>query len=195
MTGSSNLTAEQVVERARDLLLRRRDRENLAILTNAVERFPEDPEIRLLYATALLPFRPEDAAWEVATAIDLDPDDPGRLTRAASLMFHLDELDAARSYAARATQFAPPGFVFGPELANLDGKLAALDGDHQLAEDALRTAMDAEPEEESFARDLATFLADMGRQADALAVIDEALRVVRDRERLIRLRKEMATRS
>jgi Flp pilus assembly protein TadD len=193
MTESSDLTPDQVVERARDLLRQRRDQENLALLTDAVERFPDHPEIRMLYATTLIPSRPDDAVWEAATAIQLDPDDPWRLTRAASLMFHLGELDTARDYAARASQLSPPNFALELVLVNLGGKLAAAEGNQELAEEALRAAVEEEPEEEAYARDLAAFLANLGRKADALRVIDEALQVVRQREKLIRLREQLAT--
>jgi len=41
------------VERAEQLLLDERDAENLKFVEDAIERFPQDPEVRLLY----LPFR------------------------------------------------------------------------------------------------------------------------------------------
>jgi Flp pilus assembly protein TadD len=173
-------------------LIERRDAENLALLEVVVERFPEDPEIRLLFATALLPFRPAEVPWQAATAIQLDPDDPGRLTRAASILFHLDELEAARSYAARASRLMPPGFALASDLLSLGAKFAAMDGDPELAEEALREAVDAAPDREDLARDLATFLADCGRQTEALAVIDAALTTVRHQGKLIGLRDKLA---
>jgi Flp pilus assembly protein TadD len=102
----TKLTQSETIERARRFLREGRDAENLEFLESAVARYPQDPEIRLLYATALVPFRPDKAPWQVATAIELDKNDPWRLTRAASLMFHLGELEASRSYAARAAELA-----------------------------------------------------------------------------------------
>ncbi len=81
MTGPADLTLSETVERAEQLLLDGRDAENLEFLEDAIERFPQDPEVRLLYGTALVPFRPEEAPWQLATAIKLDMDNPWRLTR------------------------------------------------------------------------------------------------------------------
>jgi tetratricopeptide (TPR) repeat protein len=100
---------------------------------------------------------------------------PTRLTRAAGLLFNLGEVEAAKSYTARAIQFAPPNFLFEAELKNLGGKLAALEGDMSLAEEGLRAANEAEPDRDAFARDLATFLVDQNRTAEALEVVDRAL--------------------
>jgi len=194
MTMAADLNLTETIEHSRRLLKERRDEDNLEFLEAAIERFPADPEVRLLYATALVPFQPDKAPWQIATAIQLDPDDPWRLTRAARLLFDLGELDASRSYAARASQLAPEDFTFESELANLGGKLAALDGHDALAEEALRAALESEPSEEVFARDLAEFLAERGRLGDALAVIDESLGRVQDREGLLRLRDSLVER-
>jgi Flp pilus assembly protein TadD len=185
----------EVVQQAYRLLRERRDEQNLLLLERAVDQFPEDPEIRLLFATALLPFRPEESPLRAAEAIDLDPDHPGRLTRAARLMFYLGEVEEARSYGARAAQLAPPDFHLAPDLVNLGGLLAALDGDDVLAEEALRAAVEAEPDDEAFARDLAGFLAKHGRRSEALGVIDRALNLASEHGKLERLRHQIATES
>lgn len=187
-----HLSQPEIVERAKRLLLEGRDDEFLAFTEEAVESMPEDPEIRLLYATALLPFRPDNVAWEAATAIKLDPDNPWRLVRAASLLFHRGEIDAARSYVGRAAQLAPSGFEFAPELAHLGGRIAAIDGDRDLAEESLRAALEAEPDRPEFARDLAQFLCDQDRCDEARDVVDSSLSVnPRDRE-LNQLRHRLA---
>ncbi len=49
----------------------------LAFTDDAVERFPDNSELRLVHAIALLPFRPEDARWETAPTVKLNADDPG----------------------------------------------------------------------------------------------------------------------
>jgi Flp pilus assembly protein TadD len=188
----TDLTLAEIVDRAQRLLLESRDTENLEFLEAAITRFPNDPEVRLLFATALIPFRPEEAPWQVARALELDPDDPWRLTRAASIMFNLDELEASRSYVARATKLAPPDFALEPELANLGGRLAALDGDDALAEEALRTAFEAEPTRQTFAFDLATFLAEAERIPEAITVLDRALVHGPGNEQLAELRQRLA---
>jgi len=200
VTGPADLTLSETVERAEQLLLDERDAENLKFVEDAIERFPQDPEVRLLYGTALVPFRPEEAPWQLATAIKLDMDNPWRLTRAACLLFDLGEVEASRSYAARAVQFAPDKFSLEAVLTNLGGRLAALQGDDALAEEALRAAVESEPLRASYARDLARFLADQERPAEALDVIDRALRLTSttsyprdygDRQRLLQLRGEI----
>lgn len=60
-------------------------------LQKAIQQFPDDPEIGLLYATtSLLPNRPQDAVSETLKAIELDPDEPIRLTPAANLLFNME---------------------------------------------------------------------------------------------------------
>lgn len=194
-----DLTRHEIVDRARRLLDQGADEESLRLLRDAIEQFPDDPEIRLLYGTALVPSHPEDAPWQLATAIKLDPDDPWRLTRAASLLYYLGQTHAARSYAARAVRLAPTDFVLAPDLTNLGGKLSALEGDHALAEEAFKAAVEACPDRPDFAYDLANFLVERERSAEARSVIEEALeridrhgsaRDARDARRLIALRDE-----
>ncbi len=188
-----NSTLETSIEQSKRLLVGRRDAENLQLLESTIQRFPDDPEVRLLYATALVPFRPNEAPWQAATAIQLDPDSPSRLTRAASLMFYLGELEAARSYTARASRLAPEDFELEADLTNIAGVIAAACGDDALAERALTEATEAEPQREVFARDLATFLADRGRLAEALDAIDRALTRVGDTTQLSRLRADLVS--
>jgi Flp pilus assembly protein TadD len=183
------------IERGQRLLVERRYEELLEFLQEAVRRFPKDPEIRLLYATSLLEIRPDDAVREATKAIDLDPDEPIRLTRAARLLFNMAEIEVARSYATRAAELTPDGFLFTAELANLGGLLRALDGEDELAEEALRMAMELKPDQEGLARDLAKFLADRGRVEEAVKVIDQALKLAKRREELERLREEIAGRT
>jgi tetratricopeptide (TPR) repeat protein len=96
----------------------------LFLTERAIRRFPEDPEIRYRYAVALLPFRPEDAPSQAARSVALDPDDPGRLVRAASVLLNLGQIEAAQSYLERAEELAPPDFIFAEELLALQARLA-----------------------------------------------------------------------
>lgn len=173
------------------LLAERRRQEAYDFLGKAVQQFPDEPEIRMHYATSLLAVRPADAVSETKKAISLDPDEPIRLTRAASLLFSLDEIETARVYATRAKELAEPDFSFFPELINLDGNFAALEGKDELAEQDLREAVEQDPSGETFAVDLAKFLSDRDRQEEALAVIDQALPRTPRKEPLERLRSEL----
>ena len=151
------------------------DRENFELLEKAVQQFQDDPEIRLLYATILLKFRPDDVASQASKAVDLAPDNPRILVRAGHLMFNRGAVEAARSCAARADELAQPGFVLMSDLANLHGLLDAFDKEYDLAEENFRSAVEGQPDNASFAVDLAKFLAARARPAEAIEVLDRAL--------------------
>ena len=182
---------DRAIAHAGRLLSERRDRENLEFLEEAVQRFPDNAEIQLLYATALLASRPDEVASQVVKAVDLAPDDPIILVRAASLMLNRDETEAARLYTERARQLAEPGFVLEGGLARLEGVLAAFEKKYELAEEKLRFAVETDPEFYTFVRDLARVLETRGRQTEAIEVIDQALPRVNKRDDLERLRREL----
>ncbi len=193
------MTRDEIVHKARWLLQERRDQENLELLETAVGHFPEDPEIRLLYGTALVPFRPNEAPQQLAFSIKLDPESPENLTRAASILLHLGEVDAARSYIGRAAQLAPESFIFRAELTNLGGKLASIRGEVDLAKEAFEAAVEAEPRDLAFSYDLAACYFERGEVGAALAVVNCALdypattRADQERrERLVILRERLA---
>ena len=106
-------------------------------------------------------------------------------------MYTMKQLDHARLYAKRAKELAPEDFPFKPELLNLESKFAALEGKDSVAEKGLRLAMASEPEGEFFAFDLATFLVERGREAEALEVIDKALKRTKEKNYLKNLRTEI----
>jgi Flp pilus assembly protein TadD len=180
------------ITRSRKLLTEGRHKENFEILQRAVQRFPEDPEIRLLYATMLLEFRLEDVASEAAKAVELGTDSPSILVRGASLLLNRGDREAARSCIERAAKLAPPDFALAGGLENLEGSLAALAGQDVLAEKKLRGAVEKEPDNESFARLLAVFLAERGRLREGAEVLDEALKQVGKQDVLEQMRDRMA---
>lgn len=177
------------IARGRELRKLGRDPEQaLEFLEEAVQRFPEDPELRLLNATVLLALRPDDVAAEAAKAAELAPDDPGTLVRAGHLLLGRGDLEEARSCAARASKSAQPDFVLMSGLISLNGLIAARDGEDDLAEERLRLAMKEDPAYSNFAVDLAKFLASRDRQGEAVEVIDEALQQAKEKSDLERLR-------
>ena len=180
------------IVRGRRLFSSGREQETFDFLERAVKQFPEDAEIRWLYAAILLAFRPDDVAEQATKAVALAPNDPSILVRAGSLLLNLGEVEEARSCAARANQLAQPNFVLMSELANLDGCLAALYGEDDVAEEKLRAAVESDPSSSPFAIDLAKFLVRGNRREDAMAVVHEALRHVKDKECLEHLRQEIA---
>jgi len=180
------------IDRGRKLLVARNYKETLLFLEKAVQRFPDDAELRLLLASILLRFRPDDAASEAAKAVALAPDDPRILVRAGGLMLSRGEIEAARACADRANQIVQPDFVLMSSLLNLYGLLAALGGEDDLAEEKLRSAFARDPMYSMFAVDLANFLASRHRQTEAIAVIDDALVHAEEKEDLWHLREQLA---
>jgi tetratricopeptide (TPR) repeat protein len=185
---------ERVIERANRLMEEGRDAECRRLTRGGVERHPDDPEMQLLRALALLAERPWDAPWHAARAVQLDPDDAERITRAATLMLHLSEHDAAAAYVARARQVAPEDFAFAPDLANLAGLVALEAGDDRAAERELRAAHGADPARATFTTDLASYLAEHDRVPEALALLDAALPETDDADRLRALRERIGPR-
>lgn len=165
------------------------EREAFEFLRRAVWEFPEDPQIRLHYASILLVFRPDDVGQEAAKAVELGCDDPGSLVRAAGLLKFAGQWDDVRSCVARANELAEPDFVLKAGLDNLNGILAAMDHEFDRAEKLFRSATE---EEQINAIDLAKFLAWRNRDAEALEVIDEALKHVGYKFSLERLRSKIA---
>lgn len=187
-----NKQVAATIDRSRDLLVAGEHRQNLDLLEKAVDEFPQDAEIRLLYATVLLEFRPGDVASEAAKAVELGPDSPSILVRAGSLLLNRGDRDAARSCVARANELAPPDFPLMAGLDNLNGLLAAFSGEDESAESKLRSAVEKEPTNEPFARNLAVFLAERGRLQEGAEVLDEALKHVEKKDEIERMRDRMA---
>ena len=179
------------IARGRELRRLGRDKEALEFLERAVWQFPHDPELRLLYATILLGVRPDAVAAEAIKAADLGRDDPATLVRAGHLLLSRDR-ERTRSCATRANEIAPPDFVLMAGLDNLTGLLAAFAGEDEQAEEKLRSAVDREPGNEPFVRNLAVFLAERGRLQEGAEVIDEALEHVEHKDDLERMRDRMA---
>jgi Flp pilus assembly protein TadD len=180
------------IARARELQRSGRNPEEaLEFLEAAVRRYPEDPELRLLYATILLAFTPEDVAAEAAKAVELGSDDPIILVRAGHLLLSRGDRETARFCAARTHELARPGFVLMAALVHLDGLLAALVGEDEVAEKNLRSAVASKPGNEQWVRHLAVFLAERGRLQEGAYVLDKALKHAKHKEDLVRMRDKM----
>lgn len=179
------------IERGHKLLASHQEQEAIKFLGRAVQQFPDDPEIRVLYASILLTIRPDDVAAEAAKAVELGPNNPVILVRAGHLLLGRGDRQAARSCAAKASELVQPDFVLMSGLLNLEGRLAEVDGRDGLAEDKLRAAVENDPSFAASAVDLAKFLASRTRQAEALEVIDDALEHAKQKVELERLRSEI----
>ena len=183
--------AAAAVERGRHLLVAERGQEAFEFAEDAVKRFPESAELRLILASMFLKFQPEQVASQAALAAELGADDPGIQVRAGHLMFDRGEVEGARACTRRANELAGPDFIHISGLETLDGLIAALDGEDALAEEKFRSAVERDPAFSSFAFDLAKFLAARDRQDEALAVIDDSLQQAKDKDDLERLRDEI----
>lgn len=179
------------IKRGQELLASQRRQQAVDFLGEAVQRFPDNPEIRVLHASILLAVRPSDVAAEATRAIELGADDPLILVRAGQLLLGRGEVEPARSCAARAKCLVQPDFVLMSSLVNLEGLLAAVEGEDALAEEKLRAAWKSDPAFSSLAVDLVQFLANRDRQAEALEVIDDALDHANEKAELERLRSEI----
>jgi Flp pilus assembly protein TadD len=180
------------IARGRELRRAGRDEEALEFFNVAIQRFPDDPELRLLHSTILLGIRPDAVAAEAAKAVELAPDDPATLVRAGHVLLSNGNREAAKSCADRANELAPPDFVLMEGLDNLTGLLAAFAGEDDLAEEKLRAAVAGEPDHEQWARHLAVFLAERGRLREGAEVLDEALKHVEKKDEVERMRDRMA---
>jgi len=183
----------RTIQHARQVAFSEADADDrIRFFTEAIRRFPDVAEIQLLYATTLLECRPDDVAAEAVKAVELGPDDPVILVRAASLLLNRGRPEVARSYVEHARKLVDSNFVLEDGLANLEGHFAAIDKQYDLAEQKFRFAVEVDPEFESFVRDLARLLQVRGRSKEAVEVIDQALPRVKWKEHLERLRQKLA---
>jgi Flp pilus assembly protein TadD len=181
------------VERARDLIIEGDDRATFEFLEDAVERFPEDPELRVSLASIYLEYRPDQVRLEAAKAAELGAANPSVQVRAGSFLLGEGDIDGARSCARRARRTVGSDFVLIAGLEGLEGRIAAIDGDDELAEKRLRSAAEREPAYSAYAINLVQFLAKRGRTAEALDVIDEALKTVKERDKLEHIKSQLAS--
>jgi Flp pilus assembly protein TadD len=174
----------RTIRRGRQLIVEGDVDEMLHFLSLAVYRFPDNAELRFLYASALEDVRPDDAASEAMKAVELEPDDPSLLTRIAYIMSGVNRPDIARRYAASARELGGADFLFAPELHHLESRFALQDGDQEVAEEGFRISVEREPQSEMFAVDLARLLANQGRRQEAIRVIDKAMKCAKTQDRL-----------
>ncbi|MBJ7472526.1 MAG: hypothetical protein JHD16_14565 [Solirubrobacteraceae bacterium] len=188
----TSLSASEIITRSHGLLAAGQDAENLALLEEAVRSFPADAEIRIMLASALLRARPSEAREQIAEAIALDVDDARRVTRAATMLFDLGEIDAARQYVAHAMRILPPNdAILEVELTVLGGEIAAVLGEDEVAEEAFRAAVEGFPEVEHFWVTLAEFLVVKARIEEARSVLGAGLIQASGTEKLEHLMRSL----
>lgn len=199
-TSESYVTSEreqiqQLLEKSSALAREGLHKENESLLREALQRFPNEPELCIRTALAIIEDSPEEAKELIRRTVTITPDDPWNLTRCASVMFYLEEFEQARSYVRRASENAPEDFEFAAGLAHLGGRLAAQQGNDAFAEELLIAAFEEEPESVPHGRVLAEFLAARGRLVEALEILSEAQHHLPDDESLKGLRAELLERA
>jgi Flp pilus assembly protein TadD len=151
-------TARAALERARRLDDEGRVDASREVLRDAVDRFPDDPDVALGYGAALWVDDPATAEVHVRRAVALAPEDPATLARAAQLLLFHEDLDMVRDLVERAGRAAPPDWVLAAQMHHMRGIVAWREGDYETAERELRAAFEAEPDFMTHGRDLAALL-------------------------------------
>jgi hypothetical protein len=174
---------------AADLLLRGSTDGDLTELEQfcreAVTAYPGDSDLHYLLAVSIIVADREAGLAELEEAVRLAPSGQRasvaiKSSRQVLLHCGAAELERAKRFIKVASDI---GFdraaPFAADAMNVIGNIAALEGvDHELAEDSLHDAFKQEPDNFLFVRDLANYLAHMGRGREAMAVLDEAIPIV-----------------
>ncbi len=170
------LSLEQVLERSRELTRADRHQENLTLLSEALERHPDEPELVLTAATAY--FGEDEAQTErlMRHAVELAPDDPTVLTRAGFMALDRGFTDDALAWSRQAYDHADDDFPFVFDLVHLGGRIALARENAEVAERLLRLAFDNQPESFGHGRFLAALLESQDRYEEALEVVEETRR-------------------
>jgi tetratricopeptide (TPR) repeat protein len=173
---SDDEQVEGIIRRSRALADAGRDGDNRRLLSEALERFPIDPNLCLWAAACFCETGEEHEVVElVRRAVSVSPLDPGVLTRAASIAAGLDRMDDLREYVERANRAAPDDFPLAVDIVHLEGCLAFHEGRLEDAERLLRAAFEAEPWGLGHGRVLGRLFLKQGRVDEALAVAAAAL--------------------
>ena len=167
---------EQVLERSRELARAGLHAEDLALLRDALDEYPGEPEVALRAAVAYYGEDDAEAQRLARRAATLGPEDPVVLTRAASVMLDLGRTDEALELTGRARDHADHDFPLLADLVHLAGRIALVRGEYEKAESPLRVAFENQPESFGHGQYLATLLESQGRAEEALEVVEESLR-------------------
>jgi uncharacterized protein HemY len=159
------------------------------LMAQAVEAFPDDPELCLRYAISLSEVSPDEAISYARRAADHSWESPSRLTRCASYLYGLGEIEDAGRYIRAVLPLIDEGFPLIADVFHLIGILAVAKNNSTVADKYLRLAFDVEPAGRDHAYRLAHFLATCGMPGDALDVIAKGLEHGSpDEEKLLELR-------
>lgn len=167
------------------------DPKTIPYLEASIRRFPQVAILRMLMADACKVSRPEQVAPEAKMAAALAPTDLTLQVYAGWQLVHHGDVAAARDCAARVRELAGDDYVPITDLVRLEGMVLAREKKFIAAEEKLRWTVTTEPENPKNAHVLGAFLWARGRDEEALATIDEAMRNARRYPLLHDLRAEI----
>lgn len=158
-----------------DLIRKEQWDELRELMAHAVEAFPDDPEMCLRYAISLSEVSSNDAISYARRAADLSPEDPSRLTRCASLLYGLGEIEDAGRYIRAILPLIDEQFLLIADVFHLIGVLAIAKSNSTVADQYLRLAFSVEPAGRNHAYRLAHFFVTREMSEEALDVIAKGL--------------------
>jgi tetratricopeptide (TPR) repeat protein len=175
-------TRAAAVDRARRLIREEKGEELAVFAADAVRRFPESPELQLMFARGLrFEGRPDaEVATQAAKAATVGARDANIQVQAGYTLIDAGDVEAARKCVARAEESADEHFIFAADLDGLRGRIAARDGDFAEAEELFRSVVSREPQWPGNWTQLARFLWARGRNQEALTIVAESLSRLRD---------------
>ena len=159
----------------RELRRARARDDTTAALRAAVARFPNDAQFAVELGVQLLVDDADEAKACLRRAVRLAPDDPYVLGQAATCLFGVHEYAEAEELTKRGLAITSDGSMHRSPLLSLAGRFAWRRGDEDLAEELLRAAFDAQPDEPVEAEVFAAFLAAQDRIEEALDVAARGL--------------------
>ncbi|MBE2316004.1 tetratricopeptide repeat protein [Solirubrobacter sp. CPCC 204708] len=181
------------LERALTVHAEGRDEEALALLQALVAQHPDAAEAHLALAPVLVGAgRFEEAAAHARLGAERAWNDPYLLVRAATAAWHGDPT-AAKVYLGRIDELTgwAPSFALQAQVWHLKGLLAWSVDERETAVELLARAFAEDPAGLGTGADLAIALAELGRGAQAAAVLDRALEARPGDRRLAGLRSEL----
>jgi len=107
----------QTLTRSAELTAAARHDEHLALMREALERYPEDLEVVIRAAEAHMLEAPERAAQLARDAVSMAPDDAVTLTRATAVTVQAGAVEDAGGFVARAARIVDADFVAGRSSA------------------------------------------------------------------------------
>jgi predicted Zn-dependent protease len=166
--------------------------EHVELLRDAMRLHPDEPQLMLRLALAIVEKAPGEADELVRRSLEVGVhDDPEALYRAVSVLYRLGKDDETLRVANEIIALAPQGFRFSIDLEHLVGRMLVRRGLLAEAEPRLRSSFELDPSSHGFGVRLAEMLLQSGRPNDAAEVVAQALVHRPEDSELLRLRTQL----